>query len=134
MQTKDRILRSIRNRKTEKAFLRREFDRFGSPATVTRALQVLLQEGSLVRVGKGVYATATISRLSGRVVPASLPEEYVPVALRKLGVTVRPGRDVSAYNQGETTQLPMGLVYNTGRRQINRKFLAKDVRFENDLR
>jgi len=58
MQTKDRILRSIRNRPTENAFLRREFDRFGSPATVTRALRVLMREGRLVRVSKGVYAPA----------------------------------------------------------------------------
>jgi len=134
MQTKDRILRSIRNRSTENAFLRREFDRFGSPATVTRALRVLMREGRLVRVSKGVYAPATVSRLSGRVVPASMPEEYVPAALRKLGIPVLPGRDMAAYNQGKTTQLPRGLVYHTGRRQINRKFLAKDVRFENGFR
>lgn len=134
MQTKDRILRSIHNRQTEKAFLRREFERFGSPATVTRALQALMRDGRLVRVGKGVYVPATISKLSVRVVPASLPEEYVPAALGKLGVTVRPGRAVSAYNQGKTTQLPKGLVYNTGQKQVTRKFLVKDVRFENDLR
>lgn len=30
MQTKDRILRSIRNRQAQKAFLLREFERFGA--------------------------------------------------------------------------------------------------------
>lgn len=131
MKIKDRILRSIANRK-DKAFVRSEFDRFGSSASVNTALRELAQDGFLVRVGTGVYTRGAVSRLSGRIVPAAPPEDYVKASLLKLGVDLRPGQDMLNYNAGKTTQIPAGLVYDTGNRRISRRFVAKVV-YENNF-
>ena len=45
------------------AFLRSEFDRFGSRSGVNRALKALTDEGRLARIGYGIYAPAKNARL-----------------------------------------------------------------------
>ena len=52
--------RSVVNR-NDGVFLRAEFDRFGSPAQVGRALSQLTRDGAMVRLGLGVYAKAKAS-------------------------------------------------------------------------
>jgi hypothetical protein len=127
----DRIRRSVANRSDE-VFLRGEFERFGSPAQVSRALAMLTREGLFVRLGVGVYAKAKASVLSGEPIPVRPLEVLAPQVLRKLGVTVRPSRLTRAYNEGRSPQLPAGIVLNVGNRRISRKlgFKGKVVQYE----
>lgn len=131
MNVIDRIRRSVANR-SDDAFLRGEFERFGSPAQVSRALAALTREGLLVRLGVGVYAKAKPSVLSGEPIPVRPLEVLSPQVLRKLGVPVRPSRLARAYNEGRSSQLPAGIVLNVGNRRINRKlgFKGKVVQYE----
>ncbi|WP_435105712.1 DUF6088 family protein [Arhodomonas sp. AD133] len=46
-------------------FLRRDFTVSASPEAVRKALTRLQEEGTLVRIGQGIYARARRSRLSG---------------------------------------------------------------------
>ena len=126
-----RIKRSIANRDDE-VFLRVEFERFGSPAQVGRALTQLTNEGSLVRLGVGVYAKAKPSVLTGKPIPARPLEVLAPEVLKKLGIAVMPSRLTQDYNAGRSTQLPSGIVLNTGKRRIARKlsFNGKAVQYE----
>lgn len=68
------ILESIKSsvaNQGDGVFLRAEFERFGSPAQVGRALRQLTSEGALVRLGLDVYAKAKPSVLSGQPIPAA---------------------------------------------------------------
>jgi len=127
----ERIKRSVVNR-DDGVFLRGEFERFGSPAQVGRALTQLTREGALVRLGVGVYAKAKPSVLTGKPIPARPLEVLAPEVLKKLGITVMPSRLTQDYNAGRSTQLPSGIVLNTGKRRIARKlsFNGKAVQYE----
>lgn len=131
MNITDRIKRSVANR-DDGVFLRGEFERFGSPAQVGRALAQLTRDGVMVRLGVGVYAKAKPSVLTGKPIPARPLEVLAPEVLKKFGVTVTPGRLTQDYNAGRSTQLPSGIVLNIGRRRITRKlsFNGKAVQYE----
>jgi hypothetical protein len=131
MNILERIKRSVANQ-AEGVFLRAEFERFGSPAQVGRALRQLTSEGALVRLGLGVYAKAKPSVLSGQPIPARPLEVLAPEALKKLCIAVTPSRRIQAYNAGRSTQLPSGIVLNTGKRHIARRlsFNGQAVQYE----
>ena len=125
------IKRSVANQ-GDNVFLRAEFERFGSPAQVGRALRQLTQGGALVRLGLGVYAKAKPSVLTGKPIPTRPLEVLAPKVLKKLGISVMPSRLTQDYNAGRSTQLPSGIVLNTGKRRIARKldFNGKAVQYE----
>lgn len=102
-------------------FVRAEFASLGSATQVGRALRSLLTDGVLVRLGLGVYAKAKMSVLSGAPIPVTPIEILAPIALKKLGIAVAPSQATQAYNNGSTTQLPTGIVLNTGQRRVSRK-------------
>ena len=131
MRIMERIRRCIANQ-GDGVFLRAEFERFGSPAQVDRALRQLKCEGILVRLGLGVHAKAKPSVLSGFPIPARPLEVLAPVALKKLGIPVMPSRLAQDYNAGRSTQLPSGIVLHTGKRRIGRRlnFNGKAVQYE----
>lgn len=131
MNITERIKRSVVNR-SDGVFLRAEFARFGSPAQVGRALSQLTREGALVRLGLGIYAKAKPSVLTGKPIPIRPLEVLAPEVLKKLGITVTPSRLTQDYNAGRSTQLPCGIVLNTGKRRIARKlsFNGKAVQYE----
>jgi hypothetical protein len=131
MNVTGRIIRSIGN-KSDNVFLRAEFEQFGSTSQVGRAINQLESSGQLVKLGLGVYAKARISRLSGKPIPVRPLEELAPEALEKLGVDVGPSRLTRAYNSGQSTQVPVGVVINTGQRRITRQlgFNGASVQYE----
>ncbi|KGW85225.1 DUF6088 family protein [Burkholderia pseudomallei] len=104
----------------EVVFLRAEFACLGSASQVGRALRVLLADGVVVRLGLGIYAKAKPSILSGAPIPIRPLDVLAPVVLRKLGIVASPSNAALAYNNGTTTQVPAGIVLNTGRRRIRR--------------
>lgn len=112
--------------------LRSDFDRFGSAAQVSRALNELTTKGRLVRLGRGVYAKAKPSVLSGNPIPVKPLEVLAPEALERLGVKVQPSRLAQDYNAGRSTQVPAGVVVNIGRQRVSRKleFNGKAVQYE----
>ena len=131
MNTLNRIRRSVANR-SDDVLLRSEFDQFGSAAQVGRALRELVLDGTLVRLGLGVYAKAKPSVLTGKPIPVRPLEVLAPEALNKLGVTVMASRLTETYNAGHSTQVPAGIVFNVGRRRIARKlgFNGKAIQYE----
>ncbi len=127
----NRLKRSLANRNAD-VFLRAEFDSFGSPAQVGRALVELQSTGVLVKLGVGVYAKAKPSVLSGKPIPAKPLEVLAPEILKKLGVPTGLSRQAREYNASSSTQVPSGIVINTGKRRIQRKlgFNGKLVQYE----
>ncbi len=132
MDIENRIRRAVALRKDD-VFIRADFARFGSSAQVSRSLRELIASGQLVRLGLGIYAKAKPSVLSGKPIPVRPVDVLVPLALKRLGVQVKPANAVRAYNEGATTQIPAGMVVNTGSRRISRKlgFGNRFVAYEN---
>jgi hypothetical protein len=131
MNIADRIKRSVSNRNAD-VFVFNDFDSFGSASQVGRALSGLTADGTLVKLGKGVYARAKASVLSGKPIPVKPLEVLAPQILQKYGVKLKEARLTNAYNSGRSTQVPTGIVLNTGKRRITRKigFNGKLVQYE----
>jgi hypothetical protein len=100
--------------------LRSDFQGHCSRSQLTRALNALIAEKSLVRIGRGLYAKTKRSSVTGQIIPAGSLETLATTALKRLGIEAGPGRAARAYNAGETTQLPGFYVAHTGRRRISR--------------
>jgi hypothetical protein len=104
---KTRIARSLAG-----VFLPREFNDLGGEDQVLRALRELVNDGSLVRLGYGVYGRAERSSISGQPMLAAR-EGFAGAAreaLTKLGVAWEPGSWERAYNEGRSTQVPVNAV------------------------
>ena len=133
MILRDKLRKALARKRTN-VFLRADFVKMGSDAQLSRALRNLVDEGTVVKIGVGVYAKAKRSTLSGKPIPVEPVEFLAPEALKKLGVKVYPSRQTAEYNAGETTQIPAGVVVNTGNRRISRKlgFGKKTIEYENN--
>lgn len=109
---KDQIKTRIARRTGEVVFLPREFRDLGGEDQVLRALRELVRENFLIRLGYGVYARATLSRLSGEAILLSRSgfTGAARQALTKLGVQWSPTEAEIAYNEGRSTQLPLNPV------------------------
>lgn len=131
MNISDRIKRSVQ-RRSDLVLRPVDFQSFGSEASVKRALKALVDQGLLIRLGVGLYAKAKRSVLSGQPIPARPLEVLGPMALSRLGVSVQESTRTRDYNAGRTTQIPAGIVVNTGRRRITRKigFNGRFVEYE----
>ena len=133
LSVKQRMARSIALRKGE-VVLRADFASMGSASQTSRALQELIQDGKIIRLGYGVYAKARPSILSGKPIARVSLAELAQEALQKLGVPVGLGRAQAAYASGKTTQIPVRTTFNTGQRRISRKIAVgiSTVRYENN--
>src|SRR5450631_2647313 len=87
-------------RRRDEVFLTREFRDLGGEDQVLRALRGLVRDGSLVRLGYGVYGRAETSRLSGEPMLAARGGFIGAArqALDKLGVPWEPTEAQAAYN------------------------------------
>lgn len=133
MKIKDRIKRSIPNRKSE-IILRKDFQKMGSQSQISRALTSLQKEGFLVRLGYGVYAKAKRSSITGKSIPRISFEELMIEAMRRLDIDVQLGKSLQEYQRGETTQMPMRFILDSKDRIITRKLSIgkKALWYEND--
>jgi hypothetical protein len=131
----ERLSRSITQRPGA-VVLRNDLVALGSASQVSEALRMLQERGKLARIGTGVYAKTRVSSVTGAVIPAGSLETLATEALQKLGVEVSVGTAAADYNAGRTTQVPGGLIVNTGSRRIRRKIEVGGRRllYENNYR
>jgi hypothetical protein len=106
---KERIERRIARTRRHDAFLPRDFADLSGEDQVLRALRGLVRDGTLIRLGYGVYARAKRSRLSGRPMVASSNgfSSAALQALTRLGVEWEPSDSTRAYNEGRSPQIPV---------------------------
>jgi hypothetical protein len=121
---------------SSEVFLRSFFDRFGSPSRVTRAIQELIEDGRIVRLGYGVYAKAKKSSLTGNPIPREPLESLAEEALRALNVKYELGKARAEYASGKSTQIPMAVTFRPIGSRIQRKIGVgnREVIFERNIR
>lgn len=120
MTTKERMLASIRCSKGT-AFVRKDFERFGEYRQVSRAIKELVGEGTIIRVGYGVFAKARPSSISGKPVPAEPLLNIAFEIMGKLGVKADVGWDALALREGRSMQVPMLPIVNVGKARVRRR-------------
>lgn len=87
--------------------LRKDFNDLGSYRQVSRALNELMADKKLVKIGFGIYAKAYLSRFSDTPLIKNGTDGTLRVALKRLGVAFEPGGAEKNYNEGKTTQVPV---------------------------
>ena len=118
--TRERLQRSVAARQGE-VVLRRDLHGLGSASQVSRGLKQLVDDGKLVRIGLGVYAKATPSRLSGQPAPRQTLEVLAAETFARLGIAWQQGKAQRLYNAGLTTQVPWRTTFNTSPRRVTRR-------------
>lgn len=119
---KDQIQAKISRSRKRNVFVREDFAYLSEYDQVGRALLALTREGTLLRIGYGLYAKARPNRITGKPMLAAKGgfEQVAKEALDVLGVKWQPSSSEESYNAGNT-QIPINTeVIITGRfnRQI----------------
>ena len=87
--------------------LRKDFNGLGSYRQISRALNELIAEKKLVKIGAGIYAKAYLSKYSDTPLVKNGTDATLREALKRLGVTYEPGGAEKDYNEGKSTQVPV---------------------------
>lgn len=90
--------------------LRKDLDDLGSYRQISRVLNELIAEKKLVKIGVGIYAKAYLSKFSDTPLIKNGADAALRVALKRLGVAFEPGSAEKNYNEGKTTQVPVGNI------------------------
>jgi hypothetical protein len=136
ISTRTRVARSLGISKKKTVFLRSDFESFGTSTRVTRALQELIAEGRIIRVGRGIYVKARRSVVTGNPVPVEPFETVAHKALAALGVDAQMGSAAKAYVGGFTQDVPMEIAIDVGSSRISRRieFGGREVKLERSRR
>jgi len=106
LSLKSKVSTKISRSKRE-VFLRSDFENLAGYDQIGRALRQLTSEGTLLKVGYGLYAKARPNRITGK--PMLSAEggfsQVAEEALSRLGVKWQPSKTVQAYQAG-STQIP----------------------------
>lgn len=122
MTIKERIRRSVSNKKDQDVFFTSDFASFGSKSMVAQALKELEEENFLVRFSRGMYAKTEYNDFGKRRV-VRLPLASLAVqAMDRLGVKWELGKMAKLYSQGEITQIPGKDIFEIGNQNFNRTF------------
>ncbi|MEO6131880.1 MAG: DUF6088 family protein [Saprospiraceae bacterium] len=119
------------SRSKDNVFLPKDFADLGQRDQVSRVLRSLIGTGDVLKIGYGLYAKATYSRIFNKTQPvASLPE-LAREALNKLGVQTGPTYFEKLYNERKSTQVPTGRVIGVKER-VSRKigYGASEIIYE----
>ncbi len=109
------------NESKKDIFLRKDFDKHGTPSRVTRAISALLKEGKIVRLGYGIYAKSFPSLISKKPIPRKPLEILAKEIFQKLEVPITLGKSRSNYLSGKTDQIPNVVTLSTGKKRFARK-------------
>jgi Family of unknown function (DUF6088) len=122
----DRIVRRIA-RRNGGVFFRSDFIDLGSLGQVDRALRVLIQQGRVMKFGRGIYVRARPSVLDGKPTPTKGMRELATEVLARLGAEVTESRAERAYNSGRSVQVPTGRVVAIRGKRVRRKLGYRGV-------
>lgn len=120
------------SRSKDTVFTPKDFFDLSDRDQVGRVLRKRVNEGDLIRFGWGLYAKATKSPYSGKIVPEKgLPKLAEEALTKKLNIRVATTSAKRRYNNGKTTQIPTGRVIGVNGR-ITRKisYNGQSIKYE----
>lgn len=114
-----RISYRIRRSKAH-VFVREDFSDLGGYDQVGRILRNLVKKESLIHIGYGAYARTRKSSVSGKYIPDKPITDLARELLKKIGVETSPSKADTAYNEGNSTQVPTGRVIGVKGRVVRK--------------
>lgn len=114
--------------------LRQDFKSLGSYRQVSRVIKKLIEAKKLVKIGAGIYAKAYLSKYSSIPLIKNGTDATLREALKRLEIDFELSAAEREYNQGQTTQLPVGNVVrlkNRCRRRIS--YINSELIFERKI-
>lgn len=128
--TEYKLWQYIQNASSD-VILREDFVWLDSDRQVTRALNALIKQGKIAKLGYGIYVRLSYSELTGK---NYLPNGFVAVAreaLTRLGIRWDISEAEKSYNSGESQQVPANpatKLLDRFRRTIS--YRGMELRFE----
>lgn len=113
------------SRSKSAVFFIRDFSDLSDSAQVSRALCSLEKQEKVQRISRGIYAKTKKSNLTGKTITLKPISSLARDALEKLGVEVVTTTGFDKYNQGKTTQIPLGRQIAVKNSRVSRKFEDK---------
>ena len=123
-----KILERIRS-KSDMAILRSDLADLASPRQLTRALQKLVEENVLVRLGYGIYGRLFFSRYTNNYCLDGFIVGIGREVLNKLNIAWRPSQFEEDYNNGRSKQIPVNPTTRIIGR-FNRRIQYEDIQFQ----
>jgi Family of unknown function (DUF6088) len=113
-------------------FIPRDFFDLSDSNQVSRVLRQLVKDETLIKFGRGLYAKAKRSSLTGKLIPVKpLPELAREALSEKLKIKVIPAKDLEQYNSGRTNQVPTGrLIAVKGRISRKMSYDGKSIKYQ----
>lgn len=128
----ERILLRIKKSK-DNSFILRDFNDLVKEYDydqVLRVLRILVRKGTLIKIGRGIYAKTRIFS-NGFVAPNATIGDLAEEALQKLGVKTDKSTYWREYNADLSTQIPTGRVIAVNKRvRRNIGYNGFDISFE----
>jgi len=117
-----------------KFVLRKDFNDLGSYRQISRAINKLIEEKKLVKIGTGIYAKAYLSKYSNIPLIKNGSDSALRTALKRLGVAFEPGSAEKEYNEGKSTQIPVRNIVRLKSRCRRRiKYKNSELIFEKNI-
>jgi len=114
--------------------LRKDFNDLGSYRQISRAINKLIEEKKLVKIGTGIYAKAYLSKYSNIPLIKNGSDSALRTALKRLGVAFEPGSAEKEYNEGKSTQIPVRNIVRLKSRCRRRiKYKNSELIFEKNI-
>lgn len=92
-------------------FLPSDFKELGSSTAIRKALSRLVEQGSVERMGQGIYVIPKKDKVFGKVLPSM--EQLAEALAKKEHVKIKPSGQNALNKVGLSTQVPMRLVFLT---------------------
>lgn len=122
MTIKERIRRSVSNKKDQDVFFTSDFSEFGSKSMVAQALKELEEEDFLIRFSRGMYAKTYFNYYANERIARLNLAELATQAMTRLGIKWELGQMAKKYSKGEITQIPQKDIFEIGTQNFKRKF------------
>lgn len=108
---KARILKALSKKDKGWAFTPHDFADLGDPRAVGMTLTRLVRDGTIRRLGRGIYDRPQDHPLLGKAGATS--DSIVAAVARKKNLRILPSAAVAANKLGVSTQVPAKIVYHT---------------------
>ena len=122
MTIRNRIETRVRRSKCS-VFLRADFKDIADYDQVGRILRMLVKEGSLLKIGYGLYARARMNRITGNIMPDNTAgtDGVLIEAMEKLGIEYELDELSQMNLLGQSTQVPAQIKIRSKSPRFTRK-------------
>jgi hypothetical protein len=101
------MVEQVINKLESDVILRSDLNGIDNERQVTRAINSLVINNVIVKIGYGVYAKLSYSKLTGRYYLKNGFNQTAKEAFLRLGATCQASESESSYNNGRSTQIPV---------------------------